>query len=85
MAPYRAWVNIRIVQQLDIYGKNTFEILLDIDFQEAATTRTGHEGFMSVYHFNGQTFANSKGEVESRVCRVRSGHRQDAEGILGCE
>lgn len=67
VAPYRVQVNARVIQGLNIYGNNLFEIVLDIDFQEAATTRTGLTDFMSVFHFHVQTFANSKGEVESQI------------------
>lgn len=67
VAPYQTKVDVSVRQGLDIYGDNTFEVLLDIDFQEAAITRTGKTGFISVYHFHGQTFAGSKGEAESQV------------------
>jgi len=67
VAPYQTKVNVSVRQGLDIYGDDIFEVLVDIDFQEAATTRTGKAGFMSVYHFQGQSFAKSKAEVESQV------------------
>src|SRR3546814_1598861 len=57
VAPYQTRVDVSLRQGLDVYGDNTFAVLLDIDFQEAATRRTGKTGFMSVYHSNGQSFA----------------------------
>lgn len=66
-APYRANVDVKITQSQDSQGDELYEIGLDINFQEATTTKTGLTGFMDLYHFSGQTFAASKMGIEPQV------------------
>ncbi|MDP1928242.1 MAG: hypothetical protein Q8K62_07000 [Thiobacillus sp.] len=69
-APYLVWVEIKADQSLDVIGSNLYEIKLQIDLREKATTVTGYTGFISVYSVNDQEFATSKAAVEAQVYKA---------------
>lgn len=64
VAPYRIFLRSRIIQSLNMYGKNMFEVYTELDVQEFATSNSGLNDFMFVSRYYGQAFTSTKEGIE---------------------